>query len=159
MALQQQINAELQRIAALGGGDRLQVHLPSGLLSAEVVACDAIGCAALEVTYSTPQLANSTLQQLKKLSDELSRRLSYLLEPISLIEADDEAATVQMRSNPPQKDDDGTRYYELLVRRGGDLSLVRYQKLPGQPRQPTPAHLTREVFVRLAGDLVGTVGP
>ncbi len=157
MALIQDLQHELQRIASAGSSDTLVVDLPTGRLSAEIVAVDAIGCSTSAVTFATPRLAQATVQELKKLSDELSRRLNYLLEPISLIEADAEAATIQMRSNPPHKDDDGTRYYELLVRRGGDLSLIRYQKLPGQPRQPAAANLTREVFIRLAGDLVGAV--
>lgn len=157
MALVQDINQELQRIAGIVGGGTLAVDVPTGRLTAEIAAVDAIGCSTSLVTFSTPKLAGATVQDLKKLSDELSRRLSYLMEPISLIEADAELATVQMRSNPPQRDDDGTRYFELLVHRGGDLSLVRYQKLPGQPRQATPAHFTREVFSRLAGDLVAAV--
>ena len=41
-----------------------------------------------------------------------------------------------MRSNPPQKDDDGRSYYELLVRRGGEIALVRYRKENGTARQP-----------------------
>jgi len=157
MSFNQDLNQELQRISAIVGGDTLAVDVPAGRLTAEILAVDAIGCSTSAVTFATPQLAKATVHELKKVSDDLSHRLNYLLEPISLIEADAELATVQMRSNPPQKDDDGTRYYELLVRRGGELSLVRYQKLPGQPRQPVPAHLTREVFVKLAGDLVAAV--
>ncbi len=159
MSLTQDLTSELHRIAAIVGGDTLAVNLPTGRLTADIRAVDAIGCSTTIVTFATPKLAGATVQDLKKLSDELTKRLNYLLEPISLIEADAELATVQMRSNPPQKDDDGTRYYELLVRRVGDLSLIRYQKLPGQPRQPTAAHLTREVFMRLATDFVNVVGP
>jgi hypothetical protein len=58
-----------------------------------------------------------------------------------------------MRSNPPSKGDDGTTYYELLVRRGGELELVRFRKIPGHVRETIPAMLTREVYLRLAADL------
>ena len=58
-----------------------------------------------------------------------------------------------MRSNPPQKEADRTSYYELLVARTGELSLVRYSRAAGQPRESIPAHVTREVLCRLAGDL------
>jgi hypothetical protein len=57
-----------------------------------------------------------------------------------------------MRSSPPQRDDNGTRYYELLVRRGGELSLRRFEKQPGTVRQLVAAHVTREVFLRLVDD-------
>lgn len=158
MALKQELELELNRLAAVGGG-RLEVDLPHGRLTAEVLAVDAIGCSVDGVSFATPKLANVGVPQLKKISDELTRRLTYLLEPIGLIETDQDSATVQMRSNPPQKDDDGTQYYELLVRRGGDLTLLRYQKISGQPRQTIGAHLTREVFSRLAGDLTGVISP
>jgi hypothetical protein len=62
-----------------------------------------------------------------------------------------------MRSYPPQKTDDGTTYYELLVRRGGSLSLVRYQKQPGDQRQAIAAHITREVLLRLVDDFAAVV--
>jgi amino acid transporter len=67
------------------------------------------------------------------------------------------AAAVQLRSNPPQKGEDGTSYYELMVRRGGDVTLSRYQKKSGQIRQIVPANVTREVLQRLAEDFVAAV--
>ena len=79
-------------------------------------------------------------------------RLTYLMEPISPIEIDAEACVAQLRSNPPQRDDDGRSYYELLVRRGGEIALVRYRKEPGTPRQQIAATVTREVLLRLADD-------
>ena len=70
---------------------------------------------------------------LKPVAETLSRRLTYLLEPISPMEAMPQQCVVQLRSNPPQKDDNGTSYYELLVARGGRLSLCRWLKERGQP--------------------------
>jgi hypothetical protein len=40
----------------------------------------------------------------------------------------------------------------LLVHKGGQISLRRYTKLKGQPREVSPAHVTREVLLRLIGD-------
>jgi hypothetical protein len=62
-----------------------------------------------------------------------------------------------MRSNPPQKDDNAYRYYELLIRRGGSVALCRYEKQPGQPRTRVPAALTHEVIGRLIDDFCQTV--
>ena len=56
-----------------------------------------------------------------------------------------------MRSNPPKKDEQGTSYYELLVRREG-LSLCRWNKQTGDVRVQLPANVTREVLLRLIGD-------
>jgi hypothetical protein len=64
---------------------------------------------------------------------------------------------VQLRSNPPQRNDDGSTYYELLVRRGGELSLSRYRKPAGQERQSVSAHLTREALLRLVDDFAAAL--
>jgi hypothetical protein len=58
----------------------------------------------------------------------------------------------QLRSSPPQRDDDGRSYYELTVRRGGEISLCRYRKEPGAARVQIPATVTREVLLRLVDD-------
>ena len=129
-----------------------------GLSVSALVAVDGIGCAFESLTYKTDKLANSTVKDLKKLSDALTAKLNYLMEPISAVELDADSCTVQCRSNPPQQGEDGRSYYELLVRRGGDILLCRYLKQPGQPRQVVPAQVTREVLARLGEDFVATVG-
>ena len=65
---------------------------------------------------------------------------------------------MQLRSNPPQRDDDGRSYYELLVRRGGEITLTRYRKENGDARRPIAANVTREVLLRLVGDFSRSVG-
>ena len=157
MSIKADVQRELARIHAQGRG-RLEIDTPAGQLQADVIAADAIGCSFEAFCYRSDKLAGLALEKLTKLSDALTARLTYLLEPIGAVETDAEAAVVQLRSSPPQKDDDGSSYYELLVRRGGDLTLCRYQKSPGQPRQVIPAHVTRQVFERLADDFVGVVG-
>jgi hypothetical protein len=121
-------------------------------LTCELAALDSLACAFTELSVASDVLAGAAPQQLKQLADRLSRQLTYLLEPVSPIEADDEQCIVQMRSNPPQREDGQTSYYELLVRRGGDINLCRYGKQPGQPRQPIAAQVTREVLLRLVAD-------
>lgn len=132
-----------QSVSASEGGSRLE---------ADLVALDALALAFDHVTVTRDTLAAAPIDQLKKLADGLSKRLTYLLEPISPVEVDADQCIVQMRSNPPQRDDNGTRYYELLVRRGGILSLRRFEKQPGNVRQGVPAQVTREVFLRLVDD-------
>jgi hypothetical protein len=158
MTMTQDLTRELDRIQALQGPARLEVDLAAGKLESQIAQVDAIGCALESLDYRTDKLAGATIAQLKKLSDNLTKRLTYLLEPIGALEADAESCTVQLRSSPPQKGEDGSSYYELLVRRGGEVSLCRYAKSPGQPRRTIPAQLTREVFIRLAEDFVAAVG-
>jgi hypothetical protein len=130
----------------------LSVAADGRQLTAQIVALDALALAFEYLTMISNSLAQAPIDQLKKVADVLSKRLTYLLEPISPIEVDADQCVVQLRSNPPQRDDNGTRYYELLVRKGGELSLRRYQKHPGGVRQLIPAQVTREVFLRLVDD-------
>jgi hypothetical protein len=95
---------------------------------------------------------------LKQVADRLSQRLTYLLEPITAVEIDADGCAIQLRSNPPQKDDNGANYYELLVKRGGLISLSRYKKEPRESRRLIPAQVTREVFLRLVDDFSKAAG-
>ena len=157
MTIRPDIERELKRIQAVSGRGLVQVDLPAGRLEADLLAVDAIGCSFQTLAYSTDKLADASLDQLKSISQALTEKLTYLLEPIGLVEADADRCSIQLRSNPPQKGDDGTSYYELMVRRGGDITLSRYSKKPGQLRQIVPAHVTREVLGRLAEDFVAAV--
>jgi hypothetical protein len=159
MTLKDQINREFNRVASHSGGpdgQAFSVDTGAGDLQCELTALDNIACAFTHFTLATDKLADASLDQLKRVSESLSKKLSYLLEPISPVETDPDGCTIQMRSSPPHKDDDGTSYYELLVR-GGQLSLCRYTKSSGADRRVIEAHVTREVFQRLAGDFTAAV--
>jgi len=157
MTIQPDIERELKRIQAVSGRGLLQVDCEAGRIEADLVAVDAIGCSFQTLGLSTVKLANASLDELKAISETLTGKLTYLLEPIGLVEADADRCSIQLRSNPPQKGDDETSYYELMVRRGGDITLSRYSKKTGQLRQIIPAHVTREVLGRLADDFLSAV--
>jgi hypothetical protein len=153
MSLKEQTKGALSAIAPFSSGSQtLDVQLDRRRLTCELLALDAIGCAFGRFVVVTDELSNASADRLKSISQALEKRLTYLLEPISPIELDADGCVVQMRSSPPQKGDDGTTYYELLVRRGGELSLCRYRKKAGGQRERIAAHLTREVFIRLVDD-------
>ncbi|HEX3726104.1 MAG TPA: hypothetical protein VHV08_07665, partial [Pirellulales bacterium] len=97
-------------------------------------------------------LAGRSMDAVRNTAEQLAARLTYLLEPISPVEIDDQRCIVQMRSSPPQREPDRTTYYELLVDRGGRISLSRYARPRGQTRELIPAQVTREVLLRLASD-------
>ena len=158
MSIRAYIESELKRIQAVRGRGLLQIDCATGRVEADLIAVDAIGCAFQTLAYSSDKLATASLDELKAISQSLTSKLTYLLEPIGLVEADADRCSVQLRSNPPQKGDDGTSYYELMVRRGGDITLSRYSKKSGQLRQIVPANVTREVLGRLADDFVAAVG-
>lgn len=157
MDIKADMQRELKRIQAVSGKGLLQVDAEGGRIEADLLAVDAIGCSFQTLGYSTAKLADATLDDLKNISESLTSRLTYLLEPIGVVEVDRDRAAVQLRSNPPQKGEDATSYYELMIRRGGDVTLSRYEKKSGLMRQIVPAHITREVLQRLAEDFVAAV--
>ncbi|MBI2481643.1 MAG: hypothetical protein HYV60_24260 [Planctomycetia bacterium] len=158
MSIKSQVHTELNRLASLAatGPSTLCLALGDGKLEATLTQIDQLACAFERFSYKVDKLASATVEQLKDVANTLSKRLCYLLESISPMEIDDDACVVQMRSNPPQKDDDGTRYYELVVARG-ELTLCRYSRVASQPRTIVAANVTREVFERLAEDFVAAV--
>ncbi len=159
MSLKTQAQTVLSGAASfLQGRYTLQLAENHQSLESEIVTLDALALAFSHLTLTSAALAAAPIDQLKKVADALSKRLTYLLEPISPIEVDADQCVVQLRSNPPQRDDNGTQYYELLVRHGGELSLRRFQKQSGGVRQAISAHVTREVFLRMIGDFSEAAG-
>lgn len=157
MSLTQQVQRALPQDASLGSAPLLATdgHLRC---VAQLTAVDAIGCAFLQLAVETDHLAAATVAQLEAVAGELTRRLTYLLEPLAPVETDAQRALVQCRSQPPERNDDGAHYYELLVERGGRASLCRYHAPPGKPRQRVPAEVTRQVFLRLVEDFGEVLG-
>ena len=109
-------------------GRSISVSEGPRVVRCEAIACDQFATTIDELVLETPELAGVSTSQLQAASRDLAARVNYLLEPIAPIETDAQGCSVQMRSNPPHKDDNGARYYELLLRRGGLASLARYEK-------------------------------
>src|SRR5690242_1870970 len=131
-----------------------------GMVEAEVAPrklyCDVVEQNSLAVSFNqlrlaTTELAGASSAELERIGKSLAERLTYLMEPISPIELDANGCVMQLRSSPPQRDDDGRSYYELLVRRG-EISLARYRKDNDRGRRPIVATVTREVLLRLVDD-------
>ncbi len=126
-------------------------------LECQLLALEPLACALTRLSLRSDKLSALSSDGLKHVAENLSQRLTYLLEPISPIETDAEGCTVQLRSNPPQKEADRTSYYELLVSRSGEMSLCRWTRAAKSTRQLVPAQITREVLLRLAGDFAAVV--
>jgi hypothetical protein len=151
MNVQSQFDQELKR---LGSGAAVNVSVDG---SPRQLTCDIVERNPLAVSFNRLQLATTELAaasaaDLERIGKALSDRLTYLMEPIAPIEHDAASCVVQLRSNPPQRDDDGRSYFELMIRRGGEITLARFRKENGNVRRQIPATVTREVLLRLIGD-------
>lgn len=151
MTLRMQFEQELNQLAA-GGTATVDITSGNRRLTCDLVERNSLAVAFQALRVATPELANATSTSLERMAKSLSDRLTYLMEPIRPIEIDADACIAQLRSSPPQRDDDGRSYYELTVRRGGEIALCRFRKEPGSARQQIPATVTREVLLQLADD-------
>ena len=153
MSLALAVEQELARLTCPASSpQRLEAATAQHRFVCELVQLESMGCAFDSFEVRSDRLMTASIEQLKKVAEQLSQRLTYLLEAIRPIEVDSDQCVVQLRSVPPQKDDAGVRYYELQVARGGILKLCRYHAPLGQPRVSIPAQVTREVLLRLVRD-------
>lgn len=150
MTLKNKLQHELHR-AASAAPQSITVEDGALRLICELEEVYPLVCRVTRLAVEANRLRTATAEQLRAIGETLAARINYLLEPISPVEIDREGCVVQLRSNPPQADDDGTCYYELVVRRD-ELALRRYQKQRGQVRRPIAATVTQEVLLRLAQD-------
>ena len=111
---------------------------------------ESLGCSLDSLRVEVAQLATAGTIVLKQIADELTRRLNYLDEPISVIEVD---VAVQVRSTVPAQVPGGLEYFEVLVAATG-ITLMRWRKpaIAGDPRTPVPADLTLKVLCRVCQD-------
>lgn len=124
----------------------------------EVVAYDSLAVALQQLkVWGDPGDAS-----LEKLAATIGERVTYLSEPLALIERDIERRQAQLRSRPPFVRDETIEFYEgqLMGEEGGAqdtavcFQLVRYRQPKGQRhRTRIPMTLTHEVFQHLVADL------
>ncbi len=148
---------EVRKIASLGGRVSGAVHVDAGPLhlSGEVKLADQLSCLLDELTVRATDGRVLTTDLLRESADSLCRRLSYLLEPIRVLEVDAEAGEVQARSQPPDKQPDRIRYYELRFATPSTLRLQRFEKRSDtSSRQQIPLQLTYELLEKLTDDIV-----
>ncbi len=151
MTLRMQFEQELNQIGA-GGAATVDLTALGRRLTCDLVERNSLAVAFQALRVATPELAGTSSYDLERMAKLLSDRLTYLMEPIRPIEIDADACVAQLRSSPPQRDDDGRSYYELTVRRGGEIALRRFRKEVGSVRQQIPANVTCEVLLRLVDD-------
>jgi hypothetical protein len=156
MTLQKKFEQELLNSGG-GGPAMVAVHDSPRHLTCDVVERNSLAVSFNQLRLATDELASADVATLERIGKALTGRLTYLMEPIAPIEIDAAACVVQLRSSPPQRDDDGRSYYELTVRRGGEIALARFHKENGGARQQIAATVTREVLLRLVGDLTAVL--
>ncbi|WP_437185501.1 hypothetical protein SH668x_002610 [Planctomicrobium sp. SH668] len=138
----------------------VQAHDPSGLaLTIYLTQIDSLSCAFSELVFFSPQLQSASFPKVESWAKQLSRRVTYLLEQIGVLELDPTSSQILLRSSPPNCPPGGVEYYEMIVSTSpsGAFSLKRFRSVSGVPgRSPAEIQVTYEVLYRLIDDLVST---
>jgi hypothetical protein len=132
------------------GPNRLTLHL-TGL--------DTVGVAFNSLEFASSKQPEWSSESLKGWGDRLASRVTYLMEPLKVVEFDAGGREVQMRSQRPTPRDEQRSYYEIRLFGQGALQMQRYAfNEETRERRQTPCQLTREVLERLADDIAASVG-
>lgn len=135
-------------VTALDGPHRLTLHL---------TAASPVGVAFDALEFADSDRADRPAADLRAWGDRLASRLTYLMEPLVVIEVDAEGGEAALRSREPSTRDEVRTYYEVRLRREGTLNLRRVAFDPSdRRRRPVACQLTREALERLTDDLVAT---
>ncbi len=131
------------------GTSRLTLHLN---------AAGPVGLAFDALDFATTARPEWSPEALRGWGDRLTARLTYLMEPLVVLEHDPVDNQVEIRSESPTRRSGRRTYYEVRLHPRGTLRLSRvsYDEATRQ-RQPASCQLTRETLERLADDLVASV--
>jgi len=127
-------------------------------LTLHLTALDTVGLAFTALEFATTSRPEWSSEALKGWGDRLSSRVTYLMEPLKVLEIDAGGGEVQIRSQSPTPRPEKRGYYEVRLFRQGSLRMERFVLDEAtRQRRPTPCQLTREVLERLADDIAASV--
>jgi hypothetical protein len=128
---------------------RLGIHL---------TAHGPVGLAFDGLDYAAAGRRDLPPGELRKWGDRLAARLTYLMEPLVVLEVDAHAGEAALRSQAPTPRGDRRSFYEVRLRREGTLHLRRVAfDEAARSRQTVPCQMTIEVHERLADDLAASL--
>ncbi len=137
-------------IAVEDGGHRVRLDL---------TASGPVGLAFDVLSFSAPPSPERSTEALRAWADRLSARVTYLMEPLVVVELDPVAGEAELRSHAPTARGEMKSYYEIRLNKSGVLGLSRVVfDEATRRRRPAPCQLTREVLERLTDDLVACAG-
>jgi hypothetical protein len=129
-------------------------------LAIDVTAADSMSCSCREFRMRVPALSGAGADVLKKWANDLCGRITYLLEQLGPLEIDAAGKQVLIRSKSPDKRDQSTTFYEVLLQSQGAglFTLRRYRRdSQGAPREHVDFQTTHELLEKLADDLIATI--
>ena len=156
MSLSQKIDAALEARPANGALPcDVTVEHDANRLTIHLTATGAVGVAFSTLKFSAQSRPEWSPDSLRRWGDHLATRLTYLMEPLIVLEQDPVAGEVELRSQSPTARGGNRSFYEVRLNRQGTLVLSRVAfDEASRKRVPIACQTTREVLERLADDIV-----
>lgn len=157
MSLSRKIADALDGQMERGVAGPLTVEDGPSRLSLDVAANTPVGVALEGLELTAEASGGWTLESHRAWGDRVAGRVTYLMEPLVVLEADEVGQEVELRSQRPSQKGDRSSYYEIRMGPGGRLRMSRVAFDAGdRRRKPCEFQLTREVLERLVDDLEAT---
>lgn len=139
-----------RQVAAEDGGRRVRL---------ELTALGPVGLAFDALEFSAGGGPARAAEALRAWADRLAARVTYLMEPLIVLELDPVAGEAELRSQSPTARGELKAYYEVRLNTSGTLRLSRVVFDDAtRRRRPAPCQMTIEVLERLTDDLVACAG-
>ena len=131
------------------GAHRLVLHL---------TASGPVGLAFGALDFTTAARPEWTPESSKAWGDRIAARVTYLMEPLVVLEQDALAGDVEIRSHAPTSRGDLRAFYEIRIGRGAALRFARVAfDEATRRRRPIDCMMTREVLERLIDDIIACI--
>jgi hypothetical protein len=136
-------------VAIEDGAHRLVLHL---------TASGPVGLAFTALDFTTTARAAWTPEALKAWGDRIAARVTYLMEPLVVLEQDAIAGDVEIRSHAPTSRGDRRAFYEVRIGGSGALRFARVAfEESTRRRSPVECMMTREVLERVTDDIIACI--
>lgn len=153
MSWQEKLNNALNRLQRQGGAGSVEVQQGGTKAVLDVRDVDRLGCVLGGWEMHREAEPFPPPEAAKEQAQRLTRRLSYLTEPLDVVEWDSTSHRAQVRSRPPEQREGKVRYFDLEVAQGRSLRFRRLEYDPqARQRRPIPTTWTRDLLGRLLED-------
>jgi hypothetical protein len=127
-------------------------------IALNLTAQGPVGIAFDNLEYASTERLDLSSDALRSWGDRLAARVTYLMEPLVVLEVDAQAGEAELRSQTPTPRGDRRSFYEVRLRREGSLQMRRIAVNEAtRRRQVGSCQMTLEVLERLADDLAASL--
>jgi hypothetical protein len=133
---------------------RFEVEDSGRRLSLNLTAAGPVGLAFDHLEFQAGAAAEHSTEALRARADAISKRVTYLMEPLVVLEIDPLAGEVELRSQSPTERGVLKSYYEVRLNKQGTVRLSRVVFDATRHRRAVPCQMTLEVLERLVDDLI-----